>query len=373
MIDETETTKITFTEIKTAYESLADDLSREIFDKRIQYAYKQTPASIEELGKLNVGPAVDAVNPEEKITLRKEVEKFSNPTVIIYGAGVLGHSIFEAIKDIKKVIFCVSNPSDIDNVKTEDGIKVISKEELLPTYSDTPIIIASKTYFSEIFGFLLSSGIDPTNIIDILKILFEGHYFDTDIISLSKNEVFVDVGVYNGGTSIEFAEKCNRIYKQIYLFEADSELAKLSKQCLDISSIDNYELYDVGLWNKKETLRFNNTLEMECHKIDTEGNIIIHVDTLDNYFIHDKTNIREIPTFIKMDIEGAELEALKGGEQLIKQYAPKLAICVYHKLEDVIIITNWLKNINPKYTMYLRHHGRGIGKQNETVLYAIQK
>ncbi|WP_010167114.1 FkbM family methyltransferase [Candidatus Epulonipiscium viviparus] len=372
MMDETGTTKITFNEIKTAYESLADDLSREIFDKRIQYAYKQTPASIEELGKLNVSSAADAVNPEEKITLRKEVEKFSNPTIIIYGAGVLGHSIFEAIKDIKKVIFCVSNPSDIDNVKTEDGIKVISKAELLSTYSDTPIIIASHTYFSEILDSLISIGIHPENIINILKFMFENNYFDKSIISFNENEVFVDVGVYNASTSIEFAEKYKQNYKKIYLFEADPKLAKLSKQNLEISSISNYEIYDVGLWDKKDTLKFENT-QSSANCITTEGNIIIHVDTLDNYFIHDKTNIRDIPTFIKMDIEGAELEALKGGEQLIKQYAPKLAICVYHKLEDVIIITNWLKNINPKYTMYLRHHGSGTNSAYETVLYAIQK
>ena len=72
-----------------------------------------------------------------------------------------------------------------------------------------------------------------------------------------------------------------------------------------------------------------------------------------------------------MDIEGSEVPALKGCENTIKNNLPKLAICTYHKKDDLIEIYNYLKNFetpNKKYKFFLRQHSyAGI----ETVLYAI--
>jgi len=73
-------------------------------------------------------------------------------------------------------------------------------------------------------------------------------------------------------------------------------------------------------------------------------------------------------TFIKMDIEGAELNALKGAEDTIKNNAPKLAICIYHQLNDFWEIPMYLKRIMPEYSFYVRHHQFDIGG---TVLYAV--
>lgn len=73
-------------------------------------------------------------------------------------------------------------------------------------------------------------------------------------------------------------------------------------------------------------------------------------------------------TFIKMDIEGAELEALHGCRDTIIKYRPKLAICVYHKPEDIIEIPSYIHEIVPEYKLYLRHHSKDL---SETVLYAL--
>ena len=69
-----------------------------------------------------------------------------------------------------------------------------------------------------------------------------------------------------------------------------------------------------------------------------------------------------------MDIEGTEMEALKGAEYIIKKYKPKLAISIYHKPEDIVEIPKYILNINPDYKLYLRHYSDNAG---ETVLYAI--
>ena len=74
------------------------------------------------------------------------------------------------------------------------------------------------------------------------------------------------------------------------------------------------------------------------------------------------------PTFIKMDIEGSELRALKGAEQSIHKYRPKLAISIYHRPEDIFTLPDLLLSYHPDYKFYLRHYSLGYF---DTVLYAI--
>jgi hypothetical protein len=73
-------------------------------------------------------------------------------------------------------------------------------------------------------------------------------------------------------------------------------------------------------------------------------------------------------TFIKMDIEGAEFNALKGAERTIRKHKPKLAVCVYHKAEDLITIPQYIKSLVPEYKLYFRAHLPG---PFDYVLYAV--
>lgn len=73
-------------------------------------------------------------------------------------------------------------------------------------------------------------------------------------------------------------------------------------------------------------------------------------------------------TFIKMDIEGSELEALKGAKETIKQFKPKLAICVYHKKEDLLEIPQYILSLNPGYKLFLRN---AASIPTDVVLYAL--
>jgi hypothetical protein len=69
-----------------------------------------------------------------------------------------------------------------------------------------------------------------------------------------------------------------------------------------------------------------------------------------------------------MDIEGAELKALKGASDIIRKNRPKLAISVYHKQNDMIDIPLFLKSVIPDYRLYIRHYSIYPA---ETVLYAV--
>lgn len=72
--------------------------------------------------------------------------------------------------------------------------------------------------------------------------------------------------------------------------------------------------------------------------------------------------------FIKMDIEGAELNALKGAEQSIRRFHPKLAISLYHSISDFKTIPRYIDSLGLRYKYYLDHH---MTYENETVLFAV--
>lgn len=74
-------------------------------------------------------------------------------------------------------------------------------------------------------------------------------------------------------------------------------------------------------------------------------------------------------TYIKMDIEGMEMDALKGGSEIIRRYKPKLAISVYHKMEDIIEIPYYINSLELGYELYLRHYWDCNG--TDTILFAI--
>lgn len=71
---------------------------------------------------------------------------------------------------------------------------------------------------------------------------------------------------------------------------------------------------------------------------------------------------------IKMDIEGVEAEALSGAQETIKRDRPVLAICVYHKREDLITIPKIIRQLCSEYKFYLRAYSK---HSTEIVLYAI--
>lgn len=69
-----------------------------------------------------------------------------------------------------------------------------------------------------------------------------------------------------------------------------------------------------------------------------------------------------------MDIEGSELQALHGAESVIKKYHPILAVCVYHKKDDLLTIPQYIRKLYEGYRLYLRAYVR---YSEELVLYAM--
>ena len=190
----------------------------------------------------------------------------------------------------------------------------------------------------------------------------ELQYFPKEF-SFSNEEIFLDAGVCDGQNIFEFIERVNSEYKRIYGIEADASNFKLSKK--NLAGVPKLELIRGALYSRQgETLSFHSSI-----MTGKKGNARVQNDG--DSFVKSIAGdaLKYPPTFIKMDIEGAEKEALRGLEGTIKNYAPKLAICVYHFQEDFWEIPLLIKKLNPRYKLFMRNYER-LFSLLETVCYA---
>jgi len=179
-------------------------------------------------------------------------------------------------------------------------------------------------------------------------------------MTLGENEVFIDCGAYTGDTIDGFLEHCPT-YNQIIAFEPDSEnFAKLKQKHGDNPKIT---LFNEGVHNVDGDVKFSaRGSGWSAIGDDHENTVTISVRAIDGL------NLRNV-SFLKMDIEGAELAALKGAEKTILRDKPKLAICIYHSNEDMLDIAEYIHTLVPEYKLYVRHHWPWPFYYN-TVLYA---
>ena len=191
-----------------------------------------------------------------------------------------------------------------------------------------------------------------------LNISDEQQYFP-EFLHLSSEEIFVDCGAYTGDTILSFIKKTQGKYSKIYAFEPDkNNVEKLKKNTFQFNNID---IIEKGCFSCKKNLLFQDGVG-DSSAVSSQGNIEIEVDAIDNI-------VPEKITFIKMDVEGCELEALKGVQNTISSYhPPRLAISLYHRSDDFYTIPQFISTLNDSYKFYLRHYGI---HSTELVLYAI--
>jgi len=181
------------------------------------------------------------------------------------------------------------------------------------------------------------------------------YYFNNDVISLSPDEVYVDVGAYDGDTVYTFVEACkkNRVdYTRIHAFEPDPQCYQaLLKNTADYK---NVVCHPSGVWSQSQVLRFKsseNAIHDQAGTIDRSGDIEIEVVSLDEILHGEKI------TLIKMDPGGNVIpEAIRGSAGIIAEHRPKLALGAYHALESLFEIPLLVHQMCPDYKLFLRHN-----------------
>jgi FkbM family methyltransferase len=213
------------------------------------------------------------------------------------------------------------------------------------------------------FAFLRAKNLHNAKELAQLNIASEAQYFP-DFLSPEASDIFVDCGAFDGDTIAQFCEWSQGGFRKIYAFECDPHNAGKLRENM---SVLRQKCGGGGIFLiEKGVFSFPGQMSLgagasECSHIDESGKVSIEVDSIDHVCEGEKV------TFIKMDIEGAELEALKGARNTIRRHRPKLAICVYHKPEDLVTIPQYILSLHEDYRLYLRHYGDLC---TEVVLYA---
>lgn len=172
-------------------------------------------------------------------------------------------------------------------------------------------------------------------------------FFDLDIISGVKDEVFVDVGTYCGETVFDYITYYPA-YQKVYCYEKEQAYMPALQE--KASRYENVIVRNCLVGDKSD---------MDAACMDSEVSCV----TLDE-------DIQEAITFLKVDAEGAEENVLKGARNHIIHDMPKLAVAVYYSNDAIIKIPRLIHEINPNYKFYLRYYG-GEVCPNRMILYAV--
>lgn len=353
---------------------------------------------------------------------RYKEELLCHNPLIIWGSGSAGKEILDFIKSEKKtttIFFVDSNPNFWN--KTRHGCFVYPPSELpsiMDNNSNAKILIGSKSIV-EINETIRSMGIDDylvddntlgivrnfishdvaalysknknlienvrnmladeksktildkvvkyrtTGILSLLNNIASNpisQYFERELIQLGEHETFVDCGGYTGDTLDTFLTVTNNKYDAYYIFEPDEDV--FSQLTEKLSNFDTSKIFpfNYGCWNSNTSVRFNKSGTWSSH-IDEMGDTVIDVVALDNVLAGKDVS------FIKMDIEGAEKEAIRGCSRIISDLHPKLAISIYHHAEDLYLIPLMIQELYGEYKLYIRMYAEC--NDTEIICYAL--
>jgi FkbM family methyltransferase len=190
-------------------------------------------------------------------------------------------------------------------------------------------------------------------------------YFPLELLKLSGEEGFVDCGAFDGDSIVAFLQLCGNSFKKIWAIEPDPENYRhLQKriQLYDQDIVRKVNFLQAAAGAKRQKIAFNAT--------GTAGSVIGYGSSEVDSIPLDIILESDAPTYIKMDIEGAEMEALAGAKQVIGKHLPVLAVCAYHKQEHLWEIPLLIQSISGDYEFFLRRYSDECW---ELVCYAIPK
>lgn len=336
-------------------DSLQDEESKTIFDARVQFLFTRSEDVY-----------YDILERVRKKSHCEELENFlkeneGHKGIIIYGAGNEGRRLKRLLDscDTPANYYCDDNIA-FQNSKIDD-LEVLTTEQLVKEYTEYVVIISIQSEMVDIYCSLLRIGFPRR------KILFPMHkhlvasngiqYFD--VLKPVENEVFVDAGAYNGDTIKNFINWTNGKYRKIYAFEPNGELGRELKCNIKEKNIENVCFIPEATWKEKTELRFVN--DSASSRVNNNGEIVVNATDIDS--IVGEENV----TYIKMDVEGSELESLMGAHKTIMRNKPRLAISVYHKPGDAVELADYILKLDLGYKLILRQYNSNFW---ETILYA---
>lgn len=350
------------------YDILEDSQSKDIFLKRLNYWITGDFKYIRDI-VTTYTPHLVPWNDESFATLLMSLPK--DRGYVLYGAGRDAATLIDFCKgDNRFAGFCAD-----DREKQKNGYLgqlVMSPEELL-SRKDLSVIVSTTRAKTEILTILEEKGYPSDLVFDgtvfyTKRLTDPEQYFNPDFMTFEAEEVFVDAGCYNLETSLKLRKYAPSV-KKVYAFEPDPDNYEACIKAKEMFHVPQAKIFPYGTWSKKTTLAFYALgyigSRLREAGVEMQGERLIEVPVMP---IDEAIEAGDRVTMIKMDVEGAELESLKGAKQTIQRDKPKLAICIYHKPEDIVTIPMYIKRLVPEYRLYIRHHS---SEAHDTLLYAM--
>lgn len=200
---------------------------------------------------------------------------------------------------------------------------------------------------------------------DIADDVYE-HYFSDGIFRYTDNEILIDGGAFDGDDTVWLSTMLKQEggkLKKAYCFEPDSSNFTKTyrnlekhfgvKACLKddgtVAKCEQFIVFQSGLFDKNCGMGFCEYGANSSRFAEEESGSSVPVVRLDDV-VDDKV------TFIKYDLEGADIPAIRGAKKTIQKYKPKLALSIYHNIEDLWEIPLLVKEYVPEYKLFIRHH-----------------
>ncbi len=268
----------------------------------------------EKYGKLNVLMCFGSSRNEviENIKRIKEKHNFYAPDVPVYGDILFDKDYYLKTKE---------NHEKILNLLADD---------------------ISKTVFKSIIKYKLSGDVDY-----LFGCEMSADESYNNILRLSDSEIYLDLGAYRGDTVEEFIYNTNG-YKKIYAVEPDKKTFKKLQKATE--NLENISLINAVISDRVGTGFFNMKGSRGSSEVSENTGTKTDILTVDSIIGNNPL------TYIKADVEGAELEFIKGAENTIRLKKPKMQIACYHRSEDLFTIPEAVLNIRDDYKIYMRHY-----------------
>lgn len=343
-------------------------------------------------------------------------------TFVLFGAGRLGKIVLAGLREagLHPVAFADNNPALWNSLV--DGLQVLSPQDAVTRYSQKAIFVITVYTSQPVWDQLLRLGVQPLSFAELgwtypgsllphgnleipHTVITQAHdvraalsvwgdensrleyvgqlawhtslqrsalpphlpqhqiYFPDDIIKRAPAELFVDCGAFDGDTIQTFVDRQGSTFDRIVAIEPDpANIAALRERVagMPVHVGSKITVLQNAVGATRQSVRFNAVgsaasavgnggLEVECAPLD---------ELLAAYR----------PTYIKMDIEGAEFDAIQGAQRVIRQHAPVLAICLYHRIEHLWKIPLLIRSYCQDYKLLLRRYS---DESWELVCYAV--
>ncbi len=259
---------------------------------------------------------------------------------------------------------------------TEKEVTMILKENETKIYQVYKMLSdeKSKKVFASVLKHRVKHDLSLIN-----EIYDENQYFGNDIIPVVSGN-FVDCGAYIGDTLRRFLKQDiwkskdkSSIYVggginyHYYALEAEKQNYETIVRFCEENAIGNVTIHNIAVCDKETQFSFlpdenDKKVGGKLSDSESDSSVLIQGNSIDN--ILGEINI----DMITMDIEGAEIQALYGARQCITRSHPKLAISAYHAIEHLWEIPLLIKELNPDYQIFYRHH---CWNMCDTVCYAL--